>query len=160
MNGGSSSSSTGSSGGSGVSGGGGLVVDTPGFNQPDLADMPATDLWQHFPEIRRLLEEDRCAFRGCQHLQEPGCVVREAGWERYPLYREIHAELKVLEEQSAQRQASKKRREGSVRMKSRAGGQQGAEARLETKSHRRVSRRSVRQRLSELAKDVEDDANV
>ena len=64
MNGGSSSSSTGSSGGSGsggsgVSGGGGLVVDTPGFNQPDLADMPATDLWQHFPEIRRLLEEDR-----------------------------------------------------------------------------------------------------
>ena len=45
-------------------------------------------------------------------------------------------------------------------MKSRAGGQQGAEARLETKSHRRVSRRSVRQRLSELAKDVEDDANV
>lgn len=47
----------------------------------------------------------RCAFRGCQHLQEPGCVVREAGWERYPLYREIHAELKAMEEVMAQRQA-------------------------------------------------------
>ena len=47
----------------------------------------------------------RCMFRGCQHLQEPGCVVREAGWERYPLYAEIHAELKALEEVQAQRQA-------------------------------------------------------
>lgn len=163
--------------------GGGLVVDTPGFNQPTLG-MPAGELAQHFPEIRRLLEEDRwgslglrgwprgrgglaqswadgcelvgafcpeaerllprqicskvsalppasildlltllltkpivarprfwhimasrCAFRGCQHLAEPGCVVREAGWERYPLYAEIHAELKLLEEVAAQRQA-------------------------------------------------------
>jgi ribosome biogenesis GTPase len=38
--------------------GGGLVVDTPGFNQPDLS-MPATELWQHFPEIQQLLEQDR-----------------------------------------------------------------------------------------------------
>lgn len=42
-------------------------------------------------------------------------------------------------------------------MKSRAGGAQGEEARLETKAHRRVSRRSVKQRLSELALDHEDD---
>ena len=52
---------------------------------------------------------------------------------------------------------SKKRREGSVRVKCRAGGQQGIEARLETKAHRRVSRRSVKQKLSELVRDVEDD---
>jgi ribosome biogenesis GTPase len=39
--------------------GGGLVVDTPGFNQPSLS-MPATELGQHFPEIRRLTEEQRC----------------------------------------------------------------------------------------------------
>lgn len=42
-------------------------------------------------------------------------------------------------------------------MKSRAGGQQGVEARLETKSHRRVSRRSVKQKLSELVRAVEED---
>ncbi|KAL4458693.1 hypothetical protein ABPG75_013558 [Micractinium tetrahymenae] len=136
--------------------GGGLVVDTPGFNQPTLG-MPAAELGQHFPEVRRLLEQDRCAFRGCQHLAEPGCVVREAGWERYPLYAEIHGELKAQEEVAAQRQASKKRREGSVRLKSRAGGQYGVEARLETKAHRRVSRRSVKQKLSELVRDVEED---
>jgi len=52
---------------------------------------------------------------------------------------------------------SKKRREGSVRVKSRAGGQQGIEARLETKAHRGVSGRSVKQKLSELVRDVEDD---
>ena len=43
-------------------------------------------------------------------------------------------------------------------MKSRAGGQQGAEARLDSKVHRRVSRRSVKQRLTELVRDVEEDA--
>jgi hypothetical protein len=45
----------------------------------------------------------------------------------------------------------------ACRFKSRAGGKQGAEARLETKSHRRVSRRSVKQSLSELSKGVEED---
>ena len=43
------------------------------------------------------------------------------------------------------------------RFKSRAGGRQGAEARLDTKSHRRVSRRSVKQHLSELAKGTLDE---
>ena len=45
-------------------------------------------------------------------------------------------------------------------MKSLAGGQQGLEARLESKTHRRVSRRSVKQRLSDLARDVEDDRSL
>ena len=31
--------------------------------------------------------------------------VGEGGWERYPLYRDIHAELVVLEDVEAQRQA-------------------------------------------------------
>lgn len=42
------------------------------------------------------------------------------------------------------------------RFKSRAGGKQGAEARLESKSHRRESRRSVNQWLSDLTKEAED----
>ena len=58
-NGSSSSSSSSSSGGS-SRGGGGLVVDTPGFNQPDLS-FPSSELGMHFPEIRRLTETDRCA---------------------------------------------------------------------------------------------------
>ena len=46
----------------------------------------------------------RCAFHNCQHLAEPGCVVR-GEWERYPLYCDIHAELRVLEEVDSQRAA-------------------------------------------------------
>ncbi len=50
-------------GGGGGDGGGGLVVDTPGFNQPDLAGIPAAQLGQHFPEVQRLLQQDRWAAR-------------------------------------------------------------------------------------------------
>lgn len=134
--------------------GGGLLVDTPGFNQPEL-HLPAVELAACFPEVRRLQEAGRCAFRSCQHLHEPGCVVREAGWERYPLYAEIHGELRALEAEEAARAAGKRQREGAVRYKSRAGGTRGAEARLEAKSYRRVSRRSARQRLGDLAREVE-----
>jgi putative ribosome biogenesis GTPase RsgA len=47
--------------GGGGGGGGGLVVDTPGFNQPDLAGIPSAQLWQHFPEVQQLLQEGRWA---------------------------------------------------------------------------------------------------
>lgn len=131
-------------------GGGGLLADTPGFSQP-VIDMPVAQLWEAFPEIRARLEEERCAFSNCQHLEEPGCAVR-GDWERYTYYCDLHAELSQQEEIQRERAASKRKREGNVRFKSRAGGKQGAEARLETKSHRRVSRRSMRQELSELSK--------
>lgn len=295
--------------------GGGLVVDTPGFNQPTLG-MPAGELAQHFPEIRRLLEQDRwvgavaicsggagppgqeaggrgrgggrvCSQSGrqaqlargpvpglrcrraraiararrppapprtlppspcCAHpaptpgprlgapvgapsaaastwrsravwcggrggsgtLYTPSCTVSSRRWRRWrrsgrPGRRaprvlagwgcqaagraaaatttahlgapagvlpaaalRAHllpcsppATLKPLFQRKHHRTSrlprSKKRREGSVRVKSRAGGQQGVEARLETKSHRRVSRRSVKQKLSELVRAVEED---
>ena len=56
----SSNGSDSSSSGGSSRGGGGLVVDTPGFNQPDLS-FPSSELGMHFPEIRRLTETDRCA---------------------------------------------------------------------------------------------------
>lgn len=183
--------------------GGGLLADTPGFNQPDLLHVRLADLASHFPEVAAAQAEaplGRCAFADCQHLADQGCVVREAGWARYPIYEELHAELKLLDQAASERSESKRRREGTVRYKSRAGGEQvrdgrqgreegtrvhgfhawhrepcaesgacacvgctndgqhacagagmqGAEARLVTKSHRRISRRSVNQRLSEL----------
>lgn len=139
-------------------GGGGLVVDTPGFNQPSLA-IPPAELSGYFPEIRAALEERRCAFSNCQHLTEPGCAVR-GDWERYELYCELHAEMDAVDEELNKRAAAKRQREGTARYKSRAGGLQGVEARLESKSHRRVSRRSVKQRVSELVKNVEDDEMV
>ena len=37
-----------------------------------------------------------CAFSDCQHLHEPGCIVR-GDWQRYPFYVEMHAEVCCLD---------------------------------------------------------------
>jgi ribosome biogenesis GTPase len=56
----------------------------------------------------------------------------------------MHAAVKAADDLARHRSASKKRREGSVRYKSAAGGLRTREALLDIKSHRRVSRRQVR----------------
>lgn len=54
---------------------GGLVADTPGFSQLNLGSIPVPELQQYFPEIFTAALE--CKFRGCIHLKEPDCAVRE-----------------------------------------------------------------------------------
>lgn len=54
--------------------GDGLVADTPGFSSLEL-DMASEDLNACFPEI--LSASENCKFRGCLHVQEPKCAVRE-----------------------------------------------------------------------------------
>lgn len=55
--------------------GGGLVVDTPGMRELALwAD--SEDMDDAFPDIAALA--DKCRFRDCRHLGEPGCAVQEA----------------------------------------------------------------------------------
>ncbi|CAL5230096.1 g13554 [Coccomyxa viridis] len=132
---------------------GGLLADSPGFNQPSLDRLTPGNLPDCFPEIRNKSEE--CAFRNCQHLEEPGCAVRE-GWSRHEWYAELHEEVKAADEVARHRAASKKRREGSVRYKSGAGGQKTREALLDPKSHRRVSRRQVRQGIQDLIQEAEE----
>lgn len=141
-----------------LSTGGTWLVDTPGFNQPSLA-FPPNELEACFPEIRQRIAKGElddtpksCAFKNCKHLLEPGCIVR-GDWERYSLYSEIYSELETIEQIHAKRAMTKRRREGNVRHKKAAGGVLREEARLETKSHRRTSRRSVKQEISEIARD-------
>jgi ribosome biogenesis GTPase / thiamine phosphate phosphatase len=55
---------------------GGLVADTPGFSQLDFLNLEPEELGACFREIYSL--SDRCKFRGCLHLQEPGCQVRSS----------------------------------------------------------------------------------
>lgn len=55
------------------------------------------------------------------------------------------------------RSISKKRREGNVRFRSGAAGKQQAEALLDTKAHRRVSRTKSNQDMRSLIFSVEDD---
>ncbi|WP_419873028.1 ribosome small subunit-dependent GTPase A [Candidatus Pristimantibacillus sp. PTI5] len=56
--------------------GGGLVADTPGFSQLDFQELGIEDLGYCFVEMRKLSPD--CKFRGCTHVQEPGCAVLAA----------------------------------------------------------------------------------
>ena len=53
----------------------GLVADTPGFSALDLDELEAEDLRETFIEFVEV--QDNCRFRGCMHLNEPSCAVKE-----------------------------------------------------------------------------------
>jgi ribosome biogenesis GTPase len=55
---------------------GGLVADTPGFGDVGLWAVAPGEVAACFPELEAPAEG--CRFRGCTHLHEPGCGVREA----------------------------------------------------------------------------------
>ncbi len=75
----------------------GAVVDTPGIREFGLAGMSASELTAYFPEFGA----QRCRFRDCQHLNEPGCGVRAAvdagqiAHSRYHSYTLIHSDLQA-----------------------------------------------------------------
>ncbi|MNJ43719.1 putative ribosome biogenesis GTPase RsgA [compost metagenome] len=79
-------------------GNGGYVADTPGFSQLDFLELGVEELSTCFPEF--LVYADDCKFRGCTHLHEPGCKVRQALEEnkiiqsRYDHYAQFHEEMK------------------------------------------------------------------
>jgi len=55
---------------------GGWIADTPGFSQLDFQQVEPEDLTGGFREFQALSED--CKFRGCLHMTEPGCAVRQA----------------------------------------------------------------------------------
>jgi ribosome biogenesis GTPase len=73
------------------------VVDTPGFVALTLPAIAQWDLQLHFPELAPFV--GACRFNNCQHIEEPGCVVRERSErgeldrERYQSYVRFHAEI-------------------------------------------------------------------
>lgn len=74
------------------------IMDTPGFSSLMLFDMEKEDLKDFYPEFREYGEE--CRFRGCVHISEPGCGVKEAvsagkiSDVRYHNYTVLYEELK------------------------------------------------------------------
>ena len=76
---------------------GGAVADTPGFSDVGLWGMDPADLDLCFPEMKGL--RGQCRFRGCAHLVEPGCAVRQAveesrlAPERYESYEVLREEV-------------------------------------------------------------------
>jgi len=77
--------------------GGGFVADTPGFSSLDFQSLEADELSACFPEFLQVA--DACKFRGCSHLNEPGCAVRsrvESGdiaSHRYEHYKQFYQEI-------------------------------------------------------------------
>ncbi|MDO3409382.1 ribosome small subunit-dependent GTPase A [Saccharibacillus sp. CPCC 101409] len=78
--------------------GGGYIADTPGFSQLDFLELGIEELAGCFREFVPLAEG--CKFRGCTHLHEPGCKVREAlergeiAESRYRHYAAFNQEMK------------------------------------------------------------------
>ena len=72
---------------------GGQIIDTPGIREMGLVDIPKEELAQYFPEMRSRMND--CKFNNCQHLEEPGCAIKEAvnseeiSEERYVSYLNI-----------------------------------------------------------------------
>lgn len=54
----------------------GLVADTPGFSSLEFTHIEAEMLSHFFPEFKELLPD--CKFRGCLHVKEPKCAVKDA----------------------------------------------------------------------------------
>ncbi|RYY53935.1 MAG: ribosome small subunit-dependent GTPase A [Chitinophagaceae bacterium] len=56
--------------------GGGRLIDTPGMREFGLVEVSKQELSHYFPEMRARLND--CQFNNCQHINEPGCAIKEA----------------------------------------------------------------------------------
>lgn len=78
------------------------VLDTPGFGSLEIERIKADELWEYFPEMREA--QGKCRFRGCSHINEPDCAVKELlqsgelSEQRYESYKQIHEQLKQLKD--------------------------------------------------------------
>jgi ribosome biogenesis GTPase len=81
---------------------GGFVADTPGFGEVGLWGVAPEEVEACFSEIEALASQ--CRFRGCAHIEEPDCAVREAvesgkiAESRYRSYAKLRAESSEAEE--------------------------------------------------------------
>lgn len=74
------------------------ILDTPGFSSIELFGIEKEELGDYFPEIAAHAGD--CRFRGCAHLAEPDCAVKEAvdngeiSKGRYENYQQLYEDLK------------------------------------------------------------------
>ena len=77
------------------------IMDTPGFSSLYTNDFGKEELKYYFPEFDQY--QGGCRFLGCNHISEPGCLVKEALEEgkvhpvRYEDYCEMYRELEQKE---------------------------------------------------------------
>lgn len=54
---------------------GGMIADTPGFGSLDYGNMTVNELSKCFIDFDEL--SCNCKFKGCLHMQEPGCYINK-----------------------------------------------------------------------------------
>ncbi|CAG9619754.1 ribosome small subunit-dependent GTPase A [Sutcliffiella rhizosphaerae] len=54
----------------------GFVADTPGFSSLEFLELEADEVKECFPEF--VEKSEHCKFRGCTHIKEPKCAVKDA----------------------------------------------------------------------------------
>lgn len=73
------------------------LIDSPGFQEFGLQQIPPAALASHLADFRPLLGQ--CRFANCMHLQEPGCAITQAvergavSATRHALYAQVLTEL-------------------------------------------------------------------
>lgn len=83
---------------------GGEVIDSPGIREFGVWHLDSATITQGYREFQPYL--GGCKFRDCKHLDDPGCVLREACEQGkiHPLrFENYHRLIAALEENKAQR---------------------------------------------------------
>lgn len=81
-------------------GGGTYIMDTPGFTSLRLPDAKKEEIREYYPEFQDYAGE--CRFKGCVHINEPGCAVKEAATKgeipesRYNNYKQFYEEIRQI----------------------------------------------------------------
>lgn len=88
---------------------GALLLDTPGMRELQLSDCE-NGVAATFSDIEALAAG--CRFGDCQHLQEPGCAVRQAVQENRLQARRLENYRKLLREQALNQASLAERRAG------------------------------------------------
>lgn len=76
----------------------GFILDTPGFSSLNLPELEKEELESFYPEFAD--HREQCRFRGCSHIAEEKCGVKEAVERgeipmlRYETYKTLYRELK------------------------------------------------------------------
>jgi ribosome biogenesis GTPase len=75
---------------------GGQIIDTPGIRGFGIVDMKPEEIDHYFPEIFNF--KQHCKYNNCQHINEPGCAVKEAvNNEEIPISRYV-SYMQLLDE--------------------------------------------------------------
>ena len=80
--------------------GGGMVIDTPGIRELQLATADSSSLDETFGDVEELAAA--CRFNDCAHDTEPGCAVRSAladgslPSDRYASWQKLQRELRSI----------------------------------------------------------------